>query len=391
MLPPTSLLAPALLLGAAAPLAAAAASKTVPRRVRVNVNGEEQQRLLQQPNDECANAEAVSSLPYQSMGSTLNVLPDFDAASCDADADAAGVWYSYTPTSDNTILKASVDSGLGIRMYTGDCGDALVCNVVFKTGEMEFIGMAGVEYKLLVSSQTFGAGASFTLTVEDLTPTEAPTTAAPSPSPTTSYQSYDNDDDEDDTATPVPSPALGQSPSWRYQGNYRQSNETTIAPTAAGGSATTPDNDSSNDSSGDDETMSLGCKSSKSKSYSYKSKSAKAFAKTGKGSISMSHSAKSEKSSLSYGAKSEKSMSYGGKGGKDSKCDGDPMGKSAKGSGKGGKGMNGKTGKEAYGEGANELNSLLRYGDLNGAGRWSGGTRVWAWTLGLAVWASCSR
>jgi len=111
-------------------------------------------------NDNCSMASIITTLPYATQSTTIGSTSDFtNTASCGAEANTQGVWYSFTP-SVSGLYKTYVSSGLnlGIRIYSGTCntssGDVsnLACVSQFNSLHT-FIGVANTEYKLLISEQ----------------------------------------------------------------------------------------------------------------------------------------------------------------------------------------------------------------------------------------------
>lgn len=186
----------AILVAGCSVAAAAPSSAKLPRegvisahRAASNVDNGSRRRILQE-NDECGSSAVVSSLPFQATGSTEGSTPDFASASCGAGADANGVWYSHVPSATGEV-RATVNQGQSLRVYSGGCG-ALAC-VSQSDVVQEFVADAGVEYRFLVSS--VGPSSSYVLSVEEV-PTPAPT---PSPTGTPSPT----------TASPAATPGLG--------------------------------------------------------------------------------------------------------------------------------------------------------------------------------------
>ena len=136
-------------------------------------------------NDECTTGTEIKLLPFQSSGTTVGSLPDFDVKTCSISGAANGVWYSYTPSETKIItfsITASYGSNIIVRVFSGDC-DALFC-ITFKYSEHTFLAEAGTTYRFLVSKSSFDLGIPFSIGLDDVIQEKTVTqSASPNPSP----------------------------------------------------------------------------------------------------------------------------------------------------------------------------------------------------------------
>ncbi|MBV1888140.1 MAG: choice-of-anchor J domain-containing protein [Urechidicola sp.] len=78
-------------------------------------------------NDECANADPVTSLPYNTSLDASSATNNAGFISCDGGSDVMndGVWYTFIPGSDGTLdiaLTNVVGWDPEIRLFSGSCG-----------------------------------------------------------------------------------------------------------------------------------------------------------------------------------------------------------------------------------------------------------------------------
>jgi hypothetical protein len=105
------------------------------------------------PNDHFAGATAIPSLPYTQTLDTTQATTDADDveanADCGAPATQASVWYSLTPSADETPLVDVSNSSYeaGVIVVTGTPGNfnLLACG----PGQVVFSANAGVTYSIL--------------------------------------------------------------------------------------------------------------------------------------------------------------------------------------------------------------------------------------------------
>ena len=117
-------------------------------------------------NDDCDDAVSIGSLPFVEVGTTEGSSPDFDVESGGADADANGVWYSYTPTEDGSYTASmDPDDSQEIRVYTGGCS-ALASLGDDISATQTFSGVAGEQYLMLISNKSFKKGSEFTFSMQ---------------------------------------------------------------------------------------------------------------------------------------------------------------------------------------------------------------------------------
>ena len=119
-------------------------------------------------NDVCESSGVIPIMPYQVDGSTEGALADFDENSCGASFLANGVWFTYTPSSTK-IIEATMEEGQKLRIYSGsDCNDDLSCLVPYTASPTRtFVGEASVQYRFLISGQSYNLGESFRMVVKD--------------------------------------------------------------------------------------------------------------------------------------------------------------------------------------------------------------------------------
>ena len=122
------------------------------------------------PNDECDDATTIALLPYQDSGTTVCSTADFESASCGAEPNANGVWYRYTPSATKTIA-VTVSGGPNVRIYSSQGCDDFDCLAEFNPTSF-FVGVAGTEYRFLVSGQVFSLGSEYSIEVNDYEPPE---------------------------------------------------------------------------------------------------------------------------------------------------------------------------------------------------------------------------
>jgi hypothetical protein len=105
-------------------------------------------------NDTCANATAISSLPFDSGNVNNFLATDDDSVTCNLDGVAArqGLWFTYTPSSD-CIMSLSESGPLDTvkTIFTGSCG-SLVETECFdaELGSLANLS-SGTQYFILVS------------------------------------------------------------------------------------------------------------------------------------------------------------------------------------------------------------------------------------------------
>lgn len=89
---------------------------------------------------------------------------DHLSCACGASDDANGVWYIYAPTED-VILTG--EGGRSIRVCSvGDCDRGLACTGR-RSNKQTFIVETGVQYRFLVSRESFDSGSEFEIDVSE--------------------------------------------------------------------------------------------------------------------------------------------------------------------------------------------------------------------------------
>jgi PKD repeat protein len=170
------------------------------------------------PNDEFANAEIVSGLPYYHSMVTFqaSLEPGEPTPSC-AQGFSWGksVWYAYTPE-HSSLVKARTDASFypGLGVYTGMSLDSLteVGSTCWEGGQITFNAEAGTTYYFQVGAM-YGDGGSLWFYLEGPPPNDNFANAIPVSSLDLPYShSLDTDTASLESGEPVPSCA--QYSSW---------------------------------------------------------------------------------------------------------------------------------------------------------------------------------
>lgn len=125
----------------------------------------------QLPNDECANAVAISC-GQTVAGSTIGAAPDPNAIDCGTSISAEGIWYGIQGNGQAITLSTCINFGYDtkINVYSGICGN-LVCEAGNDDGggcaqgsTVSFVAAVGTPYLILVQGYDGGTG-EFEMTV----------------------------------------------------------------------------------------------------------------------------------------------------------------------------------------------------------------------------------
>lgn len=126
----------------------------------------------QVPNDDCANAIAISC-GQTVAGNTTEATPDPLALDCGTSVSAAGIWYSFAGNGEAITLSTCINFGYDtkINVYTGSCGNFSCVAGNDDGGDCEvgstvsFPSVSGNTYFILVQGFE-GATGEFEMTVE---------------------------------------------------------------------------------------------------------------------------------------------------------------------------------------------------------------------------------
>ena len=111
------------------------------------------------PNDTCATATVVSSVPYNNVAIATSLTTDVEDGSCSSATvvgTPAGMWFSFTPTASGSYILSETSSNDAIWLvYTGACGalTEVACDVDDTTSPSIFMA-AGTTYHLLVGGNS---------------------------------------------------------------------------------------------------------------------------------------------------------------------------------------------------------------------------------------------
>jgi len=126
-------------------------------------------------NDTFAGATVISTLPYNQVLDTTQATTDADDveanADCGAPATQASVWYSLTPTADETPLVDVSNSNYeaGVIVVTGTPGNFSLVNC--GPGQVAFSASAGVTYSILAFGDVPGSsGGDLRIAVSEAPP-----------------------------------------------------------------------------------------------------------------------------------------------------------------------------------------------------------------------------
>lgn len=101
-------------------------------------------------NDECANAQAISTIGSTTAGSTINACPDDNGFCGTGSNGSSAVWYSFVGQGDwmdfNTCSSTGFDTRL--QLFTGTCG-ALVCEDGNDDGPFGFCNLGSFRSQLI--------------------------------------------------------------------------------------------------------------------------------------------------------------------------------------------------------------------------------------------------
>lgn len=131
-------------------------------------------------NDLCANAQAITAVPFDSGDVAIGGATDDADITCNAFAASvsrSGIWYTYTPASNCTLLLRPTGAAISsIAVFTGSCGslNQVDCSGNgFVNENATFAAQAGTTYTILLARyEASPAGALDTtrLTVDCITP-----------------------------------------------------------------------------------------------------------------------------------------------------------------------------------------------------------------------------